>query len=193
MNKKNYIIAVSAVVVIAGLIFTSLNKKGVSNLPVVKAPPAKSTSTAITTSETSTPEQLIEKTGNFENSQLLEIAKQYVFKKPPLRNWNGGKTVDWNNYKELGTDFSKVTPEWIVTQKTNIRYIEPNKNPAPYDAWNDKYIVSWFFVPGCEDSQRKPNTSWVDKYGRFCDGGYNLDVVINTDGTVNRAELNALN
>ena len=131
------------------------------------------------------------KTNNFENSQLVKIAKNYVLKKPQLY-WNREKFVNWDS-NELGTDFAKVSPEWIVSQKVTIEYNEPNKYKSPYDNLNDKYIVSWFFIPGCEEnsnSSNKPN--WFNKSGQWCLGGYNLSVIINSDGTVNHAELNAL-
>jgi hypothetical protein len=137
-------------------------------------------------------EQSMGKTNKFENSRLLEIAKQYVLKKPQLY-LNREKFVDWNNYNELGSDFAKASPEWIISQKSEIEYVEPNKYKPPYDYLNDKYIVSWFFIPGCEEnpnSTARPN--WFNKEGLQCLGGYNLSVIINPDGTVNRAELNAM-
>ena len=106
--------------------------------------------------------------------------------------WNREKFVDWDNYDELGTSLAKASPQWIISQKFSVRYIEPNKNKPPYDYLNDKYIVSWFFIPGCEEnpnSSDKPN--WFNKLGLHCLGGYGLGVIINPDGTVNRAELNA--
>src|SRR3989338_5173033 len=113
-------------------------------------------------------EQLIGKTNNFENSQLIEIAKQYVLKKPQLY-WNREKFVDLDNYNELGTSFAKASPQWIISQKVSVRYIEPNKNKSPYDDLNNKYMVSWFFIPGCEknpDSTDRPN--WFNKLGLHC-------------------------
>ena len=142
-------------------------------------------------------EQSIEKTNNFENSQLIEVAKQYVLKKPQLY-WNREKFVDWADYKGTGSTKASPdwifspSPEWVISQKVSVRYIEPNQNQPPYDDLNDKYIVSWFFIPGCDEnpnSTARPN--WFNKYGHQCMGGYSLDIVINSDGTVNHAELNA--
>ena len=136
-------------------------------------------------------QQQTQKTNNFENFQLLKIAKDYILKKPQLY-WNREKFVNWNS-NELGADFAKTSPEWIVSQKVTIEYNEPNKYKSPYDNLNDKYIVNWFFIPGCEEnpnSNARPN--WFDKAGLPCVGGYNLTVIINPDGTVNHAELNAL-
>ena len=131
-------------------------------------------------------------TNGIDNSQLMEIAKQYILAKPQLF-LNNDKFVDWNNYNEIGSDFSKVTPQWIVSQKSTIRYVEPDKYPAPYDDLNDKYIVDWFFIPGCEEnpeSTDKPN--WFDDKGYHCLGGYDIRVLINNDLTVEHAKLDAL-
>ncbi len=175
MNKK-FIWIIAVIIIVGGVFYFSYQKqnKNKIEMPVI--------------------EQQTGKTNNFENSRLVEIAKQYVLKKPQLY-WNREKFVNWDNYNELGTDFAKASSEWIISQKVSIRYIEPNKNKPPYDDSNDKYIVSWFFIPGCEENPNSTKASfspnWFNKLGRKCLGGYSLDVIINPDGTVNHAELNA--
>ncbi len=174
MSKKFiWIIAVILVIIVGGVfyfLYQQQNKNKIE-IPII--------------------EQQTGKTNNFENSQLVEIAKQYVLKKPQLY-WNREKFVNWDNYNELGTDFAKASPEWIISQKSTIKYVEPNTYKSPYDDYNDKYIVNWFFIPGCEEnpnSTERPN--WFNKAGFHCLGGYGLGVIINPDGTVNHAELNA--
>jgi len=106
---------------------------------------------------------------------------------------NNEKFVDWDNYVEIGSDFSKVTPQWIISQKSTIRYVEPDKYSAPYDDLNNKYIIDWFFIPGCKEnpeSTDKPN--WFDDKGYHCLGGYEIRVLINNDLIVEDAKLDAL-
>ncbi len=144
------------------------------------------------TTVTATIEQQDEKIGNYEKTLLFEIAKEYILNKPQLFVNKGG-FVAWDNYGELG-GLSKTSPEWIISQNYKIRHVESGKYESPNENINDEYIVSWFFIPGCgEDSSSADKPIWLDKNGNHCLGGYNLDVIINSDSTVNRAELNALN
>ena len=121
MNKKFIWIIIVILIIIAGGAFYLLYRqqnKNKTEMPIVG--------------------QQIGRTNNFENSQLVEIARQYVLKKPQLY-WNRKKFVDWNS-DELGVDFTKANPEWIVSQKVSVRYIESNAHKPPYDDLNDKYI-----------------------------------------------------
>ena len=174
MNKKIILAIVLILIIIGGVFYFSYKQQRTKNqvvVPVIEQPTGK--------------------TNNFENSQLVEIAKQYVLIKPQLY-WNREKFVNWAS-NELGTDFAKASPEWIVLHKSTIKYIEPNTYKSPYDDLNDKYIVGWFFIPGCEENPNSTNRpNWFNKAGLPCLGGYSLSVIINSDGTVNHAELNAL-
>jgi hypothetical protein len=184
MIKKSYIIiAVIAIIIITGVAFNNLNKKSTISLTEKNNPPKENTTT----------EQVVGKTGNFENSQLLEIARQYVIKKPKIYWLSGKKFVSWNDYKELGTSFSKANPEWIISHKASIQYIEPNKYKPPYDNLNDKYMISWFFIPGCEENpNRSDRPNWFDKNGLNCMGGYNMNVLLNSDGTPKEIDMDAV-
>ena len=175
MNKKITLAILTIIIMVIGgyIWYNNQQNKNTIEIPVIEQPKGK--------------------TNNFENSQLIEIAKQHVLSKPQLY-LNRDKFVAWDDYNELDSSFSKATPEWIIFQKSNIRYVEPNKYPAPYDDLNDKYIVSWFFIPGCEEnpnSNNKPN--WFDKKGRQCLGGYQLGIIINPDKTIDYVALDALN
>ena len=87
-----------------------------------------------------------------------------------------------------------VDLKWVTSHKAIIKYISPNKYKTTYNSYlNDKYLVNWFFIPGCEEnpqSTNKPN--WFNREGLPCLRGYVLSVLINPDGTVYRSELNAL-
>ncbi|MFA5934459.1 MAG: hypothetical protein WC827_01050 [Candidatus Paceibacterota bacterium] len=136
-------------------------------------------------------ENQVEKISNLDDSKSIEIAKSYILKKPQLY-LNREEFVNWESSK-LGIDFVKVSPEWVVSQKLTSEYNAPNTYPSPYDYLNDKIIVSWFFIPGCEEninSTDQPN--WFNKDGVRCLGGYDLRVIINSDGTVSLVELNAI-
>ena len=139
--------------------------------------------------QTQTPvfEQLIGKTNNFENSELTQIAKEYILSKPKLL-LNGNVSVDWN--KESG--LANASPDWITSHKPNIRYVAPGKYQSPYDYLNDKYIVDWFFIPGCEEDPNSENVPNWSENGSPCLGGYNLQVLINSNETIDYAELDAV-
>jgi hypothetical protein len=175
MNKKIIFTILIIILVIGGIYLlqkNQQNQKSIENHPIEQIPTGS--------------------TNGIENSQLVEIAKQYILTKPQLF-LNNDKFVGWNDYSEIGSDFSKVTPQWIVSQKSTIRYAELDKYPAPYNDLNDKYIVDWFFIPGCEEnpeSTDKPN--WFDDKGYHCLGGYEIRVLIKSDLTVDHAKLDAL-
>ncbi|MCD6149420.1 hypothetical protein J7J13_01385 [bacterium] len=175
MNKKIIFTILIIIIVIGGIYLWQKNQQNQSPI------------------ENNSIEQIPTGTTNgINNFQLLEIAKQHVLSKPQLY-LNRDKFVAWDDYNEIDSSFSKATPEWIISQKSDIRYIEPNKYPAPHDNLNDKYIVSWFFIPRCEEnpsSNNKPN--WFDKKGRQCVGGYQLSVMINPNETIDYVALDAL-
>lgn len=132
------------------------------------------------------------KTNTIENSELVKIASQYILKKPKIF-LNGEEFINWDEYNKVDKNFSKATPDWIMSQKSNITYNESDKFSNPYDYLNDKYIVDWLFIPGCEENPKSNNEpNWFDDKGHPCLGGYYLRVVINPDKTVYQAELNAL-
>ena len=131
------------------------------------------------------------KTNNFDNVHLVEVAKQYILKKPQLLlgEGKGDKLVQWN---EVGSDFSKTNPGWITSQKVSIKYVEPNKYQPPNNDLNGKYLVSWFFIPGCkENSESSARPNWF-RFGMQCVVGYDLTVIINPDGTVDHARVDGL-
>jgi len=170
MNKKIIWVIVLILIIIGGIFYFSYKQQKIGD-------------------QTRTPifEQPIGKTNNFENSELTRIAKEYILIKPKLLS-NGNVSVDWN--KESG--LADASPEWITSHKPNIEYIAPGKYQSPYDYLNDKYTVDWFFIPGCEENPNSTNEPNWFKNGLPCLGGYNLQVLINSDGTINHAELNAL-
>ncbi len=170
MNKKVIWTIVLILIIIAGGIFYFSYKQRTKNqvvVPVVQLPTGK--------------------TSNFKNSQLVEIAKQYVLKKPQVY-WSKEKIVNWDSE----TIFAKASPEWILSQKFTIDYVKPGTYKFPYDELNNKYIVGWSFIPGCEENPNSTNSpNWFNNDGIPCLGGYNLSVIINSDETVNHAELKA--
>ena len=133
----------------------------------------------------------VNKSNISDDSKIVEFAKTYILKKPQLY-LNREKKVDWDS-SELGTLFVNISPEWVVSQKTAFEYILPNTYNSPYDYLNDKYIVSWFFIPGCEeDVENIDQPNWFNKEGIHCLGGYDLRVIINSDKTVSLVELNSI-
>ena len=55
-------------------------------------------------------------------------------------------------------------------------------------------MISWFFIPGCEENpNRSDSPNWFNKDGLNCMGGYSLNVILNSDGTTNRIDMDAVN
>ncbi|USN45579.1 MAG: hypothetical protein H6502_00400 [Candidatus Woesearchaeota archaeon] len=132
-------------------------------------------------------------TNNVPNAQLVDIATQYV-QTPPEYIRVGNGDVLWNETDRFGVDLSPTRLSWILAQQVKISYTEPEQFSSPYEEYNDKYAVSWFFIPGCTEnpaSESKPN--WFNDQGVQCLGGYSLRVLINPDLTVFRAEMQLLN
>jgi hypothetical protein len=170
MNKKTIGIIILVLIVIGGVFYFSYKQRKTED----------QTKVSIST-------QLTGKTNNFENSELARIAKEYVLSKPRLSS-DGNTNADWN--KQAGLQNANL--EWITSHKPSIEYVVPGKYQAPYDYLNGKYTVDWFFIPGCEENPNSTNKPNWFKNGLPCLGGYNLRVLINSDETVNGAELHAL-
>ena len=118
--------------------------------------------------------------GQIEDSgKIIDIAKQYVLKKPQL-NWYDGngsesKLIEWSDNKQIGA----------VLDEKSIVYLEPTINKM-----NDKFSVRWFFVPGCkEDVNSDEENNWYDNSGKQCIGGYVLEVLVNKDSHIESASL----
>jgi hypothetical protein len=128
------------------------------------------------------------------NAQLIEMAKQYVLSKPRLLWWDRKKYIDWND-KLTANIFSQASPEWIVSQEVYVHYNGPNQ--YQYDDFknlNEKYVVHWFFIPGCKENPNSNNEpNWFGPSGLPCLGGYDMDVILNSNKTIDHAELNAYN
>ncbi len=82
---------------------------------------------------------------------------------------------------------------FLVNNPDDIWYNPLGKFEEARAYFNDKYIVYWLIMPGCErniESKNKPN--WFNKQGIQCLGGYAVDVIINTDLKVEKVEINAV-
>ncbi len=134
-----------------------------------------------------------EKINSSKNLVYIEIARQHILNKPSLQLDISEQPIMWDKLDELLPGFSKINPEWIISQDINIEYVAKDKYETPYDYLNDKYTVSWFFIPGCEEdknSNDKPN--WFNDDGHQCLGGYSLNIIINPNKIISKTELHVL-
>lgn len=121
-----------------------------------------------------------EKVNNIESQKLIKIARDYILTEPKLY-FNNSQWVNWNDEETLG---AKLDANWIVDHEPeSIEYNPPDKWPSSYVHFNDKYVVRWFFIPGCEERPgnkiSKPN--WFNEQGIQCVGGYILNALIKPD------------
>ncbi|MDD5145858.1 MAG: hypothetical protein PHF44_03390 [Candidatus Pacebacteria bacterium] len=127
-----------------------------------------------------------QQTNGIENDELIQIARQYIESKPSVY-------LNDNLSNLSKADFG---PDWFVKHAPEgITYNPAGKWKSPYDYLNDKYIVYWRFMPGCEkrpeDKVSAPN--WFDARGLQCLGGYGFSVIIDKSLKPQRIDINTLN
>ena len=129
------------------------------------------------------------KVNNVETSNIIDIAKRYVLTKPQIYIENS-EVVNWSDKKFDGTN---LDAEWIVSHTPSVEFNPSDKWPEPYSYYNNKYVITWFFIPGCEENPKSKNSpNWFDKEGRQCLGGYGLIVFIDPNLQPEKIILNAM-
>ncbi len=122
-------------------------------------------------------------TNGRKNQEWIEIARRYLSEKPVI--YFERSLISSTDPKLKGIGFD---PQWFMTHAPNVGYNPAGKWEKLHEFMNDRVIVSWRFMPGCE----KKGSSWVDSAGRICLGGHGVSVIINNQLKAERVDILAL-
>lgn len=130
-------------------------------------------------------------TNGIKNNKLIQFARSYLQSNPEIY-FNGLLITSSNMEKLEEIDFES---SWFVMHDPeDIEYNPHGKWSSPYEYLNDKFIVYWRFMPGCEkrpeDKISKPN--WFNKQGVQCVGGHSVNVILNSDLKCERVDISSL-
>ncbi len=130
-------------------------------------------------------------TRGIKNDKLIQLARGYLYANPTI--YVDGKQITSSNKNILAK--IKFDPAWFLAHNPNqVEYIYPGKWPGKWDYLNDKFIIYWFYIPGCEqrpnDKINKPN--WFDSRGRHCLGGYTISIILDADLHGKRVDIHSV-
>jgi hypothetical protein len=137
-------------------------------------------------------QKLPTKVNDVETSRLVKSAKNFLLTKPDISVENAD-AVSWA--KEEANINYKIDPAWLSNHQPAVKYFSPNQDIGEFFNYlKGKYAVTWFFIPGCEENPNSSNEpNWFDKKGLQCMGGYDLEILINSNLTAEKAVLLQMN